>query len=275
MAPGMTIAWQVFARGLRCVVLFVAVSALDARAAGADEPVAPARYTPYVDRGNAVPAPFAYVQPGITATLRAAKPAVMEASLGFAAGLTSRVWVDGSLGTLAMTPGVGYHSFQIGPNAMLVDTPAFELAATTHVSFGAADGRLVEQIEPGLFWVARAAHKLRLDAGLFVDANPGPTATFGLRVPVTFSFQLTTRVFAAVNTGMTVGSFADTRGTTAIPVGVAFGWGDRLALGARPIGVAVLPSIMFPELLKPGAAETFRPGFVAVGLAFIFASRLW
>ncbi len=274
----MTITGQVFARGAQCAALSLAVSAasaLDSRAAGADEPAAPARYTPYVDRGNAVPAPFAYVQPGITATLRAGRPAVMEASLGFAAGLTSRLWVDGALGTLKMTPDLGYHSFQIGPNAMLVDTPAFELAATTHVSFAADDGRLVEQIEPGLFWVARAAHKLRLDAGLFVDANPGATATFGLRVPLSFSFQLTTRVFASVSTGMTVGSFADTRGTTAIPLGVALGWGERLALGARPVGVAVLPSIVFPELLKPGATEAFRPGFVAVGLTFIFASRLW
>lgn len=249
-----------------------AAIALDSAAACAEKP---ARYTPYVDRGNAVPAPFAYVQPGFTATLRAGEPTVLEASLGFAVGLSSRVWVDGSVGTLKLAPDVGVHSFQIGPNAMLVDTRPFELAATTHVSFGASDGRPVEQIEPGLFWVARAAHELRVDAGLFVDANPGPTATFGLRVPLTFSFQISPHVFTAVNTGMTVGSFADTHRTTAIPFGVAFGWGERFGGAPRPLGVAVMPSLSFPELLKPGAAEPFRPGLAAVGISVIVASRLW
>jgi hypothetical protein len=261
-----------------CALFSVALGALESPAAGAGEPAAPAppaRYTPYVDRGNAVPAPFAYVQPGITATLRAGAPTLMEASLGFAVGLTSHVWVDGSVGTLKMAPSLGFHSLQIGPNALLASTSDFELCATTHVSFAADDGRLVEQIEPGLFWVARAAHTLRIDTGIFVDANPGPNTTIGLRLPMTVTFQLTSHVFAAVNTGMTVGSFADTAGTTAIPAGVSFGWGERLGRELRPIGVAVLPSILFPALIQPGAAETLRPGYAAVGLSVVVASRLW
>jgi hypothetical protein len=263
------------------VVLGVALGAssgLDPRVAGAFEPAAPpplAPYTPYVDRGNAVPAPYAYGQPGVTATLRAGTPTVLEGSVGFGVGLTSRLWADGSLGTLKMMPTWGFHSLQIGPNALLVDTPAFELDVTTHVSFAADDGRPVEQIEPGIFAVAHAAHALRLDTGLFVDVNPGPATTTGLRVPVALAFQITPHVYAIVNSGVTVGSFADTAGTTAIPLGLTLGWGDRFGGPPRPVGVVVLPSILFPELLKPGAEETLRPGYAAVGLTFAVVSRLW
>ncbi len=206
-------------------------SALGSRGAGAGEPAPPAppappaKYTPYVDRGNAVPAPYIYGQPGFTATLRADAPTVLEASLGFGVGISSRVWVDGSLGTLKLTPGLGYHSLQLGPNALLVDTPAFELDVTTHVSFAAGDGRPVEQVEPGVFLVARAAHEVRLDTGIFFDANPGPVSTFGLRVPVNVALQITPHVFTIVTTGVNVGAFADTARTTAIPAGLTLGWG--------------------------------------------------
>jgi hypothetical protein len=253
-----------------------AASALASRGAGAEEPTPPVPltpYTPYVDRGNAVPAPFGYIQPGLAATLRPGAPTLWEASVAYGIGLTSHVWLDGAVGTLKLAPGLSFHSFQIGPNLLLVDNSAFELAATTHVTFGAYDGRPVEQIEPGLFWVVRAAHELRLDTGVFVDANPGPIFTLGLKVPVSLAFQLTRHVYAAVNTGLNVGSFADTVGTTAIPVGMTFGWGERL--GARPVGVAVVPTILFPELIKPGVADAFRPGYVAVGLSFVLGSRLW
>jgi hypothetical protein len=257
-------------------MLGVALGVASVRAA-ADEPPAPAppaRYTPYVERGNAVPAPYAYVQPGFTATLRAGEPTVLEAGLGYALGLTSRLWVDGSVGTLETTPTLGFHSLQIGPNALLVDTPAFELIASAHVSFLADDGRPVEQIEPGLLSVERVAH-LRFDTGLYFDANPGSTATFGLKAPVSVAFQITPHVFAAVNTGLTVGSFADGAGTTAIPVGLTLGWGERFGRGEHPISVAVVPSILFPELIKPGAAEVLRPGYAQVGLTLYVVSRLW
>jgi hypothetical protein len=259
------------------VVLAVA-GTLGTRPTGAEvqaAPASPPRYTPYVDRGNALPAPYAYGQPGIAATLQPGKPALIEGSLGFGVGLTSHVFVDGSVGTLAMAPGVGFHSLQIGPNLLLVDTPPFELVATTHVSLFANDGRPVEQIEPGLLAVVRSAHQLRLDAGLYVDANPGPTPTFGLRVPLSVAFQLSSHVYAAVTTGVTVGSFADNAGTTAIPAGLTLGWGDRFGEGPHRVGVAVVPSIVFPALLTPGAPEPFRPDTAVMGLALVVVSRLW
>jgi hypothetical protein len=237
-------------------------------------PAPPARYTPYVDRGQSLPAPYAYAAPGLTATLRTGKPTLLEASLAGGVGLTSHLWVDGTLGTLALTPRLSFHSVQIGPNALLVDTPAFELDVTTHVTIGAEDGRPIEQIEPGVFSVIHAGHTLRFDAGLFVDANPGPTTTFGVRVPVSVAFQLTDHVYGIVNSGVTVGDFADTAKTTAIPAGLTLGWGDRVGRGAHPLGFGVLPSISFPELIKPGAAELFRPGYVAFGITLFVVSKL-
>jgi hypothetical protein len=234
----------------------------------------PAPYTPYVDRGQSVPAPYAYAAPGLTATLRPGKPTLLEASLAGGVGLTSHLWLDGTLGTIALTPRLSYHSLQIGPSALLVDTPAFELDVTTHVTIGAEDGRPVEQIEPGVFSVIHVGHALRLDTGFYVDANPGPTLTFGLRLPVSVAFQLGTHAYAVVNTGATVGNLEDTMGTTAIPVGLTLGWGDRIGRGAHPPGVGVLPSISFPELIKPGCADPFRPGYLAVGLTFVVVSRL-
>jgi hypothetical protein len=254
-----------------------ATSAGEALAESAAEPAAPTApppYTPYVDRGQSVPAPFAYVEPGLTVTTREGKPTALEGSISGGLGLTSHLWLDGTLGTLKLTPSLGYHSFQIGPNALLVDTPAFELDVTTHVTFGAEDGRPVEQIEPGVFSVVHVGHALRLDTGLFIDANPGPTTTFGMRVPVSVAFQLTTHAYASINTGVTVGDFADTACTTAIPLGLTLGWGDRVGRGPHPVGFGVLPSISFPEMIKPGAADRFRPGYAAVGLSFVVVSRL-
>lgn len=262
-----------------CAALFIALGVVLApRAASAEAPAVatpPGRYTPYIERGNAVPAPFAYAQPGVIATLRPGAPTLVEGSVGFGVGLTSRVWLDGAIGTLAMAPRVGFHSLQIGPNALLVDIPAFELAATAHVSFAAVDGRPVEQVEPGLMAVVRPGPPLRVDAGLYVDGNPGPVTTFGLRVPLSLTLQITPHVYAAINSGVTVATFADLAGTTAIPVGLTLGWGERLGRAPRPVAVAVVPSIVFPELIKPWAAATLRPGYAAIALTFIVGSRLW
>jgi hypothetical protein len=267
------------------VVAVGAVSTLEARVAAGEptgppppapgRPPAPAPYTPYVDRGNAVPAPFAYAQPGFTATWREHKPTLLEGNLAFALGLASSVWIDGSVGTLTMAPRLRFHSVQVGPNVVLVTTAAFELDLATHVTFASAGGRPVEQIEPGVFAIARAAHRVRLDTGVFVDANPGAAAAFGLRVPASVTLQLGAHTFASVNTGVTVASFSDLGGTTAIPMGATFGWGDRFGPATHPVGILVEPTFLFPELIKPGAAEPLRLGYVALGLSIAVVSRLW
>jgi len=229
----------------------------------------PRRYRPYVDRGNAIPAPYALGTLGLGTNVLAASPSQAELSLGFAVGLTPRVWVDGSLGTLRWAPALVFHTAQIGPNVLLLDTPAFELDAMAHISGPADDGRPIEQIEPGLYTVARIEHALRVDTVIGFDVNPGPATTLGLRVPTALSFQLGPHVYASVNTGVTVGSFADMRRTTAIPAGLSFGWSDYLT-PAGPQAIAIAPSISFPQLVRPWASEPFQPGVLTVGITFYY-----
>jgi hypothetical protein len=235
-----------------------------------ERPAVP-RYRPFVDRGMSLPAPYAFVAPGLTVTTRAGKPTLLEANLGAGLGLTPSFWIDGSVGTLRLAPELAFHSAQIGPNLLLVDTPPFELDATAHVTFVADDGRPVEQIEPGAYAVLHLAHALRVDAGLYLDVNPGPTTTAGLRFPVGFSFQIAEHVHAVLSTGVTVASFADAPRTTAIPAGVTLGWSGYLGHG--PDSVMVMPSIAFPEFIKPWAQESFLPGYAVYGITFVYVSK--
>lgn len=219
-----------------------------------------------------LPSPYAYGALGVTSTARGGEATVLEGSFSAGAGLTSRIWIDASAGTLQFAPGVGYHSPQIGLNALLVDTPAFELDAAAHVTFASAGGEPVEQIEPGLFSVIHVAHKLRIDAGLYLDVNPGTKLTAGVRAPISAGVQIVQKVYAQLNSGVTVSDFLDSRNTTAVPLGLTLGWSDRLSSNGPSVGV--LPSVSFPELYRPLAEERFRPSHAVVGLTFVFVSKL-
>jgi hypothetical protein len=260
-------AWRVALLG--AIVGFVVVPT---RAEASPPPTARHRkYRPYVDRSANLPRPYAYGTLGLGTNVHIGLPPQDELNIGFGVGLTPRVWLDGALGTLRVAPSLVFHSAQLGPNLLIVDTPAFELDATMHLSAPADDGRPIEQIEPGIFTVAHAGHALRVDTGLFLDINPGPTSTVGFRLPAAFAFQLGEKFYASVNTGVGTGSFADAGQTTAIPAGLTLGWTDYLGpKGAEVIGF--MPSINFPELLKPWADEAFRPGLFSVSITFIY---LW
>jgi hypothetical protein len=235
------------------------------------EPPKPAarRYRPYVERGNYIPAPYAFAALGLGANLRAGAPTQAEGALAFAVGLTKVLWVDGSLGTLRVAPNVVFHSAQIGPNLLVVDKPAFELDAMLHVSGPSDDGRPIEQIEPGLYTVARAGHAVRVDSILAFDLNPGPRSTFGFRVPATIAFQISEHVYGSFTTGVGTGSLANPRETTAIPAGISIGWSDYVA-SMGTAAVAIVPSITFPELVRPWANEPFRPGTIMAGITFYY-----
>lgn len=250
-----------------------AALALAAGASAGEGPAPPPRYTPFVDRSMYLPAPFAYATLGSTGTLRGGDAAMVDGAVGGGVGLSSRVWIDGSVGTFQMAPRAGYHSPQIGLSALLLDTPAFELDVTTHVAFAAADGRPVEQIEPGFFAVVHVAHKLRLDGGVYLDVNPGPTPSLGGRAPLSLGFQITEKVHGQLNSGVTVGDFADPGGTTAVPLGLSLGWIDRLG-GPRGPSFGVLPTVTFPELWKPGAEASFRPDYATVSLTLVYVGKL-
>jgi hypothetical protein len=258
---------------------------------------APRKYPLFVDRGMSLPAPYVYGTLGFTGTAHTErdiqdqrppgpstpdkgasdqgtpnKGTQLEGNIGFGVGLTKRFWIDGSSGALRVAPDVAFHSAQIGLNANLVDTPAFELDAAGHVTFASdeKDRRLVESVEPGLFAVVHVPHTLRVDAGLFFDVNPGAKELFSGRLPLGVGFQLARRLHAVVNTGVTIGNFAEPVKTTAIPAGLTLGWSDNIGQGKD--AYAVLPSVSWPELVKPGTDQIFRPGYVTVGVTFAFVT---
>lgn len=246
-------------------------------AARAAEPPAratppPPKYTPFVNRGNSLPAPYAYGTLGFSGTAKAGERTSVEGSIGGGVGLTQRLWLDASSGSFKVAPALGYHSPQVGLSALLLETPVIELDATTHVTFASESGRPVEQIEPGIMTVVHVAGKLRIDGGLFVGVNPGDTTTVGMRVPAAVGFQITEHVHAAFSSGVTVDSLADTRGTTAIPLGLTLGWSDRLSAGGPSVSVS--PSVSFPEMIKPGAAGVLNPNNVTIGVTLGFVSKL-
>ena len=231
-------------------------------------PSRPHRYRLYVDRGNAIPAPYALGALAFGANVHMGVPTQAELSLGYGVGVTQRIWLDGSVGTLRAAPSLLFHSGQIGPNVLLVDAPAFELDAMVHVSGPSDDGRIVEQIEPGLYTVARVEHALRVDTALYFDVNPGAAWTYGVRLPTALSFQLVEKLYATVSSGVTLNNLADPRESTAIPLGLSLGWSDYVSPGGP--SVAISPSINFPQLMKPWANEAFRPGVVTVGITFYY-----
>jgi hypothetical protein len=235
----------------------------------APKTTAPRKYRPYVDRTNSLPAPYALGSFGLATNLRDGAPPQAELSLGFGVGLTSRIWVDGYLGTLRWAPSFVFHSAQVGPNVILVDLPAFELDAMVHVSGPSEHGRPVEQIEPALYTVIHIDHALRVDGSLAFDVNPRRVVTYSLRLPAALSFQLTSHMYASVSSGVTIGNLAEVGESTAIPAGLSFGWSDYL----RPMGpqaIAISPSISFPEIWRPWAREPFRPGTLTCGITFLY-----
>lgn len=227
------------------------------------------RYLPYIFRGNAIPAPYAIVTLGYGANLFLRRTSQAELNSGFAVGLTSHLWVDGSFGTLRLAPAVIFHSAQVGVNALLLDTPGFELDTMLHVSGPTDDGRPVEQVEPGFYTVARVERAIRVDTYFGFDANPGPTTTYGLRVPTAVAFQLVEHIFLSLSSGVTVGNFADAPQSTAIPAGITLGWGDYLPT-AEVQAIALVPSLAFPQLVKPWANEPFRPDVLTATLTFYY-----
>jgi hypothetical protein len=244
--------------------------ALEARAAPPPKQAPPQvrRYHPYVERGNSVPAPYALAALGLGTNMHAGLPTQAELSLSFAVGLTPSLWLDGSLGTLRVAPSLVFHSAQIGPNVLIVDTPQFELDGMVHLTGPSDDGRLVEQIEPALYAVAHFG-PTRLDATLAFDVNPGPKVTYGARLPAAVSFQITDHVYGSVSSGVTTSNLGNPGETTAIPAGISLGWSDYLS-GSGPQAVAISPSITFPELVKPFSDEPFRPGTVICGVTFYY-----
>ncbi len=257
------------ARAIRALVGVgvVTASAAVSAAAGAavEEPPKKPSFTLFVDRTYSLPAPLSYGVLSFNATRpREEQGNTFETSVGGGIGLTSRLGVEASLGTLAMTPKVRYQSPQLGLFFTALDAPNLEITALGRVTFDVSEGRIVDRVEPGVLAITRVPHTVRFDVVAWVPVSPGEHTKVGLKVPVNVGFQLAEHWHAIAQSGVTVNDLTDVRAGVLVPVGATVGYSDKLASGA---GVGVAASLSFPELLYLGGPSPDGPQPVVAGVA--------
>lgn len=225
-------------------------SALTTAGARADTP----QLTPYVDRGRMLGAGQGFL------TMSASAGSTLDASMGGGIGITDRVSLEGSFGTLALSPRARYHSPQAGLWLGIVDTPPFELDATTHVTFGLVGEEFIKTFEPGAQAVFRMGHALRFDLGAYLPMTPN--GRVGLRIPAALAAQLNNWIHASVSTGISFEDMHDAHRTASIPLGITLGCSVPLARGgylvvAPSLAWSGIPARSGPLPTTLGASVTF------------------
>ena len=262
-----------WALGLGVCLGALALSAHEARAepaAPADEEAQAPSVAPYVDRG------LLYLpgQAGFTLRLRTSPDtwdgAAADVTLGLAAGITPRLTLDTSLGTLAIGPRVFYNRPNVGLWYGLVDTPPFELDATTHLGIDVGGANVFSQVEPGMVAILRAEDDVRLDVGAYFPVPLDGVRSVGFRMPIRLAAQLDEHVHVAVDSGLDYQSLGAQADRTSIPLGFSVGCTFPLGEG----GYAVLtPSVSWPRFLsvQTGDLAPTGPGpmVVAVSLGVV------
>lgn len=233
-----------------------AAGALPARQAHAAAPP----ITPYVDRGML----YGPLQAGISFALEANTAPIegsyADTSIDVALGLTRYLTVDGSLGTISLSPDGRYRGPRAGLWLGLLDTPPLELDVTAHLAFGVGDESALHQIDPGAVAVFRIADEVRVDAGAYLPVSLDGASGPGLRAPAALAVQLNPYIHASVSSGLTIPSLRE--GQVIVPLGLSLG--ATLPLGAG--GYAVLsPSLTWPSFAAPREPGASGPGPTVVG----------
>jgi hypothetical protein len=127
---------------------------------------------PYVNRGML----YGPAQAGLSFTFRGNTAPVDgisgDASLNAAVGLTSRLTLDGSLGTLSLEKTVRYRDPKLGLWFGLVDTTPVELDLTAGVTFGVPrDESVLHVFEPGAVAIFRLGSDARIDAAVYLPVR--------------------------------------------------------------------------------------------------------
>jgi hypothetical protein len=182
---------------------------------------------------------------------------VVETSLGVGLGITDRLSIDGSLGTIGVAPGVRYSGPQLGAWVGIVDTPPLEIDVTTHVTLGLAGEHALAKYEPGAVAVLRPG-PLRIDVSGYLPVTMD--GGVGLRAPVMLAVQLGAYLHAAATSGVTLSKIGD--GSAALPLTLALGC--SVPLRARGY-VAVVPSLAWPTLAGRQGSDPGGPGVIEVG----------
>jgi hypothetical protein len=224
--------------------------------------------SPYVERGLLLGPGQAFTTFGLSGSTLPIAGSSVDASISAGFGLTKHLSIDGSFGTLSLSPAARYHSPSVGILWGLVDTESLEVDATTHVTFGVAGESTVTSVEPGVAGVLRLGNTLRLDAATYL-----PVATealhVGVRIPLDVSFGLGENVHAVVSTGAELTDMFDLRVPVTIPLGFSLGMTAPMGSG----GYAVIsPSVSFPSIAEIGGVPIVGPRPVVFGAAVSFVT---
>jgi hypothetical protein len=232
-----------------------------ARAAG-PEPAQEPPITPYVRRGMLYGAGQAGLSVEGRAEHVAGHPSAVVASLGIAFGLTSRLSLEGSLGSLTLAPQLRYRRPAAALWVGLVDTPLLEVDAALRLTFGPGEGRFLQELEQSVVAVIRPGDALRIDAGVSLPTALAADGAIGLRAPVQVAVQINPYLHAAIASGLTVSALGRT--PAAVPLGLTLGCTVPLEGGGYAM---VAPSLTWPHFASGEAAGlgTFVLG-VAIAL---------
>lgn len=225
--------------------------------------------TPYVDRGLLMGRGQAYAVFGVTARSAPISNSTLETSLGLGVGVTNRVSVDGSLGTLSLAPKTQYKSPNVGVWVGVVDTPPFELDATARLNFGVGEGKVVSSVEPGAAAIFRFGHAVRLDTGAYVPISPGSTTTVGARIPAAVGVNLGPYFHIALSSGVTIEDMRKAPSSLVVPLGVSIGVSAAFPGGG---GMGLTPSVSWPRLVDTGRADRNAPIVTVVGATLSVAT---
>jgi hypothetical protein len=197
---------------------------------------------------------------GVSGTIGPIPGSRADLSLGVGVGITDRVTFDASLGTLSLAPSVRYAHPEVGVWFGLVDRPALEVDATTHLTFGFGDERTPHEVEPGAVVILRMGDRARIDAGAYVPVSMEREAAAGLRAPLALAVQIHPYLHVALSSGVTIPRLADGRVT--VPLGLTLGCTLPLPGGGY---IVVAPSLSWPRLVRPAGDGISGPGPMVIG----------
>lgn len=225
--------------------------------------------TPFVARGLLMGKGQAYAAFAVSGSTVPISDSTLDTSVSVGVGLTDRISLDGSLGTLTLAPRVLFRSPNVGLWVGIVDTPRFELDATARVTFGIGQSQAISGVEPGAVGIFRFGKALRVDTAVYVPVSPGDTTTVGTRFPVSVGVQLGRYFHVALSSGVTIEDLRKASSSFVLPLGLSIGVSAAFPGGG---GMGLTPSVSWPRLIDTGRTDRCAPIATVIGATLSVAT---
>lgn len=214
---------------------------------------------PYVDRPLTLPSLGLEIDATFDATQIVEDPDAIQRTLqtnlafagGFAFGITEDLELRGSIGTLQLMPELQYLEPRVGVTFRFVGAEQFNMGIRAETTALTLPGEAGVRLEASLPMLVRLGDSARLDLapGAPVTIQEQKAVSFGLTVPLAFSFQIVDMIHAGARTSAVVTDFSDPGANLVIPLGFFVG----VSLGSeRPI-VELDPYFTWNEFSRPGS----------------------